>query len=178
MNNPAFQKEFSTGMVPAELNGFYTGSLAMLFPRSFGEMFGSFFAEMYLPWSGKFFYGGHGMGDNILPSYLVPLLRFMFRDVHTKGADDGLFHAFPFKTSILHGLHDPIPVLQLNYDLIQNPPLVRSVIDEIVWVGEGKYLGKAHLKEKNSYRLVAYFRLSDPSVGTQISGPTMSHQPQ
>ncbi len=178
MNNPALQKEFSTGMVPAELQGFYRGSLAMLFPRSFGEIFGSFFAEIYVPWQGKFFYGGHGMGDNILPSYLIPLLRFMYRDVHTKGSEDGFFHAFPFKTSILNGLQDNIPVLQLNYDLVQNPPLVRSVVDEIVSVGEGNYLGKAYIKQKDAYRLVAYFRLTDPSAGTQTSVRTTSHLPR
>jgi hypothetical protein len=57
------------------------------------------------------------------------------------------------------GMLDQINVLQLNYDLPQNPPVVRKIIDEIVLVGNHEYLGKAYFMDKNMPRLVGYFRL-------------------
>jgi hypothetical protein len=52
-------------------------------------------------------------------------------------------------------------VLKIDYDLAENPGLsIRRVLDELVQVDDGFYLGKAHLKWWwGRWQLVAYFTL-------------------
>ena len=51
-------------------------------------------------------------------------------------------------------------VLKLDYNLETNPGfIVRDVLDELVQVDIGYYLGKAHLFWRNRWRCAAYFTL-------------------
>lgn len=52
---------------------------------------------------------------------------------------------YPFKTYVGKGLADNIDVLKIDYNLPQNPFWLRFILDEIVEVERGKYLGKVHL---------------------------------
>jgi len=54
---------------------------------------------------------------------------------------------------------DKKTVMELDYDIPRNPAIVRRVIDEIVEVGEGSYLGRTYIKENEKYRLAAFFRI-------------------
>src|SRR5258706_3837317 len=130
------QNEFSKGKTPKDLEGFYEGSLALVLPTNTVEQIGSFISKLLLPWHGKTF-------------------------THNKGINNLSFgiKAFPFSTKITKGLEDNINVLQLNYDLAENPGKVRSIIDELTEVSKNTYLGKSFLKEKSGYRLVAFFLL-------------------
>lgn len=159
MNDPILQSEFLKGTADVGLEGFYKGELARLFPNSLAETFGSLLLNIWLPWNGKFFYPSEQLGDNILSPALQYFVQFMFRDFGIEKPADGKFHAFPFKTYVMPGISDQINVLQLHYDLPQNPPFVRKITDEIVKVGPNSYLGKAYLMNNNLPRLFAYFRL-------------------
>lgn len=158
MNDQLLQQEFLKGTAETGLEGFYTGELARMFPQSMGETFGGLLLHIWLPWQGKFFYPEKNLGDNILAPAVELFLKFMFNDWGREPSPDKKFHAFPFQTAVMPALMDPIDVLQLSYDLPQNPPKVRTVTDELVRVGDS-YLGKAYLKDRNTPRLVAYFRL-------------------
>lgn len=127
---------FEKGTVPKELEGFYKGKLDELIPANLLEYVGKFISFFWLPWRGKTFHKNHG--ENILP----------FNK-----------HVFPFKTKITTGLQDPIQVLQLDYNLPENPRKIRKVIDELVCIDKNQYLGKAYIKEKNDIRLIAFFSL-------------------
>lgn len=159
MNDQVLQNEFIKGTVDVGLDGFYKGELTRLFPNSLSETLGALLLNIWLPWNGKFFYPSEQVGDNILSPALRFMIQFLLRDFGIEKPADGKFHAFPFKTYVMPGILDPINVLQLHYDLPQNPPVVRKITDEIVMVGPGSYLGKAYFVQNNVPRLFAYFRL-------------------
>src|SRR5258708_3154617 len=130
------QNGFSKGKTPKNLEGFYKGTLALVIPKYPIEYFGNFFSKFWLPWHGKTFTKNKGI-NNV--SFGIT--------------------AFSFSTKITKGIEDNINLLQLNYDVPENPSMIRKIIDELVEVEKNNYLGKAYLKEKDSYRLVAFFRL-------------------
>lgn len=159
MNDNLLQNEFLKGSADIGLTGFYKGELTRLFPASIPEIVGALLLNIWLPWHGKFFYPQEQLGDNIMSSKLASFIKFLYRDFSVTKPADGKFHAFPFHTYAMPGLLDPINVLQINYDLPQNPPVVRKIIDELVLVGDHEYLGKCYFVNNNMPRLVAYFRL-------------------
>jgi hypothetical protein len=59
---------------------------------------------------------------------------------------ESVYQQFKFKTYVGKGLLDDKEVLKIDYDLPENPFFVRWVVDEIVEVERGKYLGKAHVR--------------------------------
>jgi hypothetical protein len=73
-------------------------------------------------------------------------------------------HAFPFKTRITKGLQEDKSVLQLDYDLEENPKQVREIVDELVDIGNNMYLGKAYTKKHGTPRLIAFFSLKKTSL--------------
>lgn len=153
------QQTFLKGTVPKDINGFYKGKLIHLISGSLIEFFGGIIANFWLPWYGKTFYNKQHKGNNILPSYIKPFIRLRFGDKSILRKEGNIIHVFPFNTSITKGIKDSIKVLQLNYNLPENPPSVRKVVDELVCLGKNEYLGKAYIKEGESARLVAFFNL-------------------
>ena len=73
---------------------------------------------------------------------------------------------FAFRTYLAPGLEDADrTVLKIDYDLPENPKLtVRRVLDELVQIGDGAYLGKAHVKWWwGRWQRVAFFALFEPT---------------
>lgn len=59
------------------------------------------------------------------------------------GAKEG----FPFDFTIGPGLQDPdLTVIKLDYDVEDNPPWVRLILDEMVEIEQNTYLGKVHYR--------------------------------
>ncbi len=72
------------------------------------------------------------------------------------------FQAFAFRTYVAPGKDDPDrQVLKIDYDVPGNPPLsVGRVLDELVEIGDGYYLGKAHHHWLwGAWQMVAFFSL-------------------
>ena len=69
--------------------------------------------------------------------------------------------AYPFRTHLGSGVIDrDRQVLKIDYNVPANPfRLIRRVLDELVEVAPGYYLGKAHLCVRGHWRTVAYFAL-------------------
>ena len=66
----------------------------------------------------------------------------------------------PFKTYSGYGLLDPeTRVLKIDYDLSVNPWWVRMILDELVEVSPGNYLGKLILKTPWGGWALGYFEL-------------------
>lgn len=159
MNVTQLQKQFESGKAPKNLDRFYKGKLDEIINTNFKETIGEIILSLWLPWKGKWFYSNRNIGDNILPIYLIPFLKLRLGKGFQVKKEFGGVHAFTFKTSIERGLKDNIKVLRLDYNLPQNPPNVRAVVDELVEVGKNKYLGKAHIKEGKTFRTIAFFSL-------------------
>ncbi len=143
---------------PQKPEGFYRGTLLQLLPKTPTEQVGTLLSHLFLPWKGKQFSSKDQRGINILPSFMSPFLSLVFPKAVEKKDSYGV-SAFPFQTKETKGIQDTITVIQLDYNQPTNPPRVRQVIDEIVSIGTDTFLGKAFLLEKDTPRLVAFFRL-------------------
>jgi hypothetical protein len=70
------------------------------------------------------------------------------------------FRLFRFETFIAPSRAGDFDALQLDYDLPGNPPVIRSIKDEIRELEPGLWLGQAWLKTKKREILWLYFALA------------------
>jgi hypothetical protein len=70
------------------------------------------------------------------------------------------FRLFRFETFIAPSRAGDFDALQLDYDLRGNPPVIRSIKDEIRELEPGLWLGQAWLKTKTREILWLYFALA------------------
>jgi hypothetical protein len=156
---------FRLGTPPARpLNGGYSGKLVALDIAPGLTRFVEMISAWWMPWKGKTFDAARARGDNVftrdslaLAHVYWPLYRGYVENGH------GTYRAFAFRTRVALGLADPDrQVLKIDYDLDGNPGFsIRRVLDELVQVADGYYLGKAHVKWWwGRWQLVAYFTLS------------------
>lgn len=115
------------------------------------------------PWKGKTFDPSRRRGDNIFSRDSLRVAR-VFNPFYNNFIGDGPhnYRAFAFQTYLGPGREDPDRiVLKIDYDLPENPGWsIRRVLDELVQIGEGTYLGKAHVKWWwGNWQRVAYFAL-------------------
>jgi hypothetical protein len=119
------------------------------------------------PWKGKTLDADQAQGDNIFDrgSYLAAhVLWPLYRGYTTDTPNT--YRAFKFRTYVAPGKDDPDrQVLKIDYDNESNPALsLRRILDELVELEDGYYLGKAHLKWWwGKWQLVAYFSLTNRS---------------
>lgn len=52
---------------------------------------------------------------------------------------------YPFKTYVAKGLTDNIDVLKIDYSQNKSPWWLKYILDELVEISPGKYLGKVHI---------------------------------
>ena len=122
--------------------------------------------DVWLPWQGKAFMAQKARGNNIFTRDSMRVGRVLwprYRGYINDGPD--FFRAFEFKTYQGEGRTDPgLEVLKIDYDFDANPALfIRQILDELVQLGTGFYLGKAHLKWWwGRWQTVAYFTLETP----------------
>jgi hypothetical protein len=155
---------FRAGTPPnPPLDGRYTGKLVALDIAPGLTQMIQMIVNAWLPWQGKTFNAAQASGDNIFTRDSLALAHVYWPLYHGY-MDDGprTYRAFAFRTTIAPGLADPDRhVLKIDYDLPGNPCLsIRCILDELVQVEDGFYLGKAHLKWWwGAWQLVAYFSL-------------------
>lgn len=70
------------------------------------------------------------------------------------------FRLFRFETFIARSRAGDFDALQLDYDLRGNPPVIRSIKDEIREIEPGLWLGQAWLKTRKREILWLYFALA------------------
>ena len=161
----ALNEIFRSGSAPdPTLDGRYTGELVALDVAAGLNQFAEMITARWMPWKGKFFKAAQAKGDNIFTRDSL-LLAHIFWPLYDDYKDENTdsYRAFNFRTHLAPGLTDPDrQVLKLDYNLEGNPSLsIRRVLDELVQVDTGLYLGKAHLKWWwGTWQLVAYFTLA------------------
>jgi len=155
---------FAQGIVPSPaLNGHYQGALLTTSVNPLVDAVARALLGLWLPWKGKTFDAAAQTGDNIFTNDGLWLSRLVFAGYNGYIADEpGRSRALTFRTYLGAGKDDPgLQVLKIDYDLEVNPSfVVRDVLDELVQVSEGYYLGKAHLHWRGRWRCAAFFTLA------------------
>jgi hypothetical protein len=127
-------QRFAAGSAPdPPLDGFLRGEFLALDARPPLDGLAARVGALWMPWLGKSFDAAGGTGVN-----------------HWRVA--GEHRWFPFRTRVARAL-------QLDYDLAANPRPFRAVLDEVVEVAPGEYLGRALLRTRSGTRLVGWFGL-------------------
>lgn len=121
----------------------------------------------WLPWAGKRFDADSQTGDNLLERSARLPARGVWPRYRLEEAGDGRhLVGFRFRTYVEpakldHGLE----ALKIDYDSEENPRLlIRDILDELVQVVPGAYLGKMLLRRGGGWRLMAYFALQPPET--------------
>lgn len=159
MSTDTLEQRFRQGKTPSGVDGFFKGKLLSILPHTPLEYTAALLSSVIVPWRGKFFGHKHEKGDNILPLYTKTFLKLYPQKIWIGDAEYGGLHAFPFTTSNQKNLANSNTVLRLSYDLAENPPRIRKIIDEVVVQDDSTLLGKAYLIEKRVPRLFAFFLL-------------------
>lgn len=132
--------------VISDVNGHSRGAmLAWRHPQTgpLAWLLRTFSASTGFPWEGKSFDGERDQGTGIN--------RVTFF---------GKRKWFPFKTRFDASFVDGKPTFVLDYSRDGNPPMIRSIVDEIREVAPGLYLGPAAIKIKGKPRRVLFFAVS------------------
>jgi len=165
MGLAALDDLFTCGVVPQpSLNGRLRGELVALDIAPGLTQLTQGIIGRWLPWKGKRFEPRSSIGDNIFTRDSMPLGRIIW-PLYRGYVDDGAetYRAFTFRTYVGPGLVNPTTnVFKIDYDLPINPSVtIRRVLDELVQLADGYYLGKAHVHWWwGRWQTVAYFSLT------------------
>jgi hypothetical protein len=165
MGLAALDDLFTCGVAPQPaLNGRLRGELVALDVAPGLTQFTQWLVGRWLPWKGKRFDARLADGDNIFTRDSLPAGRLiwpLYRGYQDDGAET--YRAFTFRTYTAPGLvNRDTQVLKIDYDLPVNPSVtIRRILDELVQLADGYYLGKAHVHWWwGRWQTVAYFALT------------------
>ena len=144
-------------------SGFQPGTLVTLSVAKPVDAFARRLTKLYMPWMGKSFNLETNEGINILRSKARSQLKVLWPSYEPREVD-GRLEAFPFKTRVEPGALDPdVEVLKIDYDFDANPNfLIRRILDELVQIEDGFYLGKILYRTRRSWHPIGFFSLQNP----------------
>ena len=119
-------------------------------------------AGLWMPWAGKAFDPEAKEGRNLFTPGFRPVLRLLWPGYDLDRPEaDRRFSAFPFTTweGPSAYLTAGPGVLKIDYEHPQSPWLVRDILDELVEIEGGLFLGQALLRVKGRLHRVAWFEL-------------------
>ena len=153
---------FRSGSAPEPApEGFLRGRLITSTTWDGFDLVGRRLAELYMPWLGKSFDPGAGEGVNVLKRSAVGPMRALWPSYKVLREHEDRVEAFRFRTRVDPGAVDPsINVLKIDYDFEANPDfIIRRILDELVQLDDGLYLGKVLYRQKGRYRTIGFFSL-------------------
>lgn len=115
--------------------------------------------SVWMPWLGKRFDSAQNRGHNLLAADARFAVRALWPSYRPEPLGDGRVAAFAFDTR-MSGAR-----LQIDYDRPDNPGLlVRDVLDELVEIVPGAYLGRMLVRRRRGapHRLAGWFALQQP----------------
>jgi hypothetical protein len=166
---------FRLGNPPSRpLNGPQRGILVT--PTTFATLDPLFrgIARAWMPWVGKRFDSANETGDNLLLASARVPVKLMWPSYELESAGEERYAAFRFRTHTDPGTIDSDrDTLKIDYDSDDNPAfLIRNILDELVEVVPGAYLGKVLLRrgtpKAQRWNLVGYFALEPPALEREL----------
>jgi hypothetical protein len=120
----------------------------------------------WMPWLGKRFEAAEQRGHNLVVADARLAIRALWPSYSPASLGDGRLAVFPFGTRLDPAERAPrLEVLKIDYDRPENPPLlVRNILDELVEVVPGAYLGRMLVRRSRNapYRASGWFALHKP----------------
>lgn len=118
-------------------------------------------AEVWMPWLGKSFDPAFMQGVNVVMKSARGPMRVLWPGYEPERELVDRIEAFPFRNRIAPGELDPdIDVLKIDYDFEANPNfLIRRILDELVEIEDGFYLGKILFRRPGSWASIGFFTL-------------------
>jgi hypothetical protein len=119
-------------------------------------------ARLWMPWTGKAFDAQAKEGRNVFTRGFRPIQRVLWPGVDMADAGgDRTYATFPFITWDGPSAFPPSgpDVLKIDYEHPQSPWLIRDILDELVRIEDGLYLGQALLRIRGQLRRAAWFEL-------------------
>jgi hypothetical protein len=118
-------------------------------------------ASVYMPWQGKTLSASSSTGVNQFTRTGRVPLKVLFPKYTPEQEDPDGIKAFPFRTRVAPGALDTdIQVLKIDYDFEANPDfIIRRILDELVQIELGLYLGKVLFRVGRRFRPVGFFSL-------------------
>jgi len=118
-------------------------------------------ASMWMPWKGKVFDPDTMTGVNrFQPNVRIPM-KVVFPGYAPEEVTRVKVEAFPFRNRIAPGAADPdLQTFKIDYDFEANPDfLIRRILDELVQVAPGRYLGKILFRVGERFHPIGFFSL-------------------
>jgi hypothetical protein len=155
---------FRAGKVPdPQPDGPYRGELVAVDIAPVVTQVIEWLTSFLMPWKGKFLVAAESRGDNLFARGWRTAFALMFPFYRgNRDFGDDRFRAFVFDTSVAPGKVDPDrQVFRIDYDRPDNPALtIRRIVDEVVELREGIYLGKIHFKWWwGKWQMIGFFAL-------------------
>lgn len=156
---------FRCGSLPdPALDGRYRGEIVAIDVAPGLNQMTAALANLGDPWRGKVFYAAANRGENLVATTATWPARLLWPFYARYRREGAMSRAFPFRTAAGPSLRDPdVRVLKLDYDIPANPRLalsIRRILDEVVKVADGYYLGRAYVHWYwGSWSVAAYFAL-------------------
>lgn len=159
---------FAGAAPPGELDGPYEGRFLTATVGGPADRLLSAVTAVWMPWRGKTFDRALGQGRNRFSGPAAPFLRLLFHGQRgVAGARPGETTAFRFlATPGPSKLQPGVRVMRIDYDLPDNPRWpIRRVLDELVTVDDGVYLGQALFHRRDGWSRGAWFSLHSRQGG-------------
>jgi hypothetical protein len=153
---------FRSGRTPDPTpDGFLPGRLVTMSVSRPSDAFVRSVAGVYMPWLGKSFDREAFTGLNVLTRSAKAPMKALWPSYTPISESEETIDAFPFNTRVASGAADPdIDVLKIDYDFEANPNfLIRKILDELVQIDDGLYLGKILYRWGKAFRPIGFFSL-------------------
>lgn len=153
---------FATGHAPDPLpSGMLHGGLVAISVWGPFDSLARRIAKIWMPWLGKSFDPASMSGVNILTTTARKPMRALWPSYVPERELADRIEAFPFRNRVAPGeLNPDVDVLKIDYDFEDNPDLlIRRILDELVEVEDGLYLGKILFRRQGSWMRIGYFTL-------------------
>jgi hypothetical protein len=161
-----FDELFRSGSAPDPVpDTFLPGRLLATSTWPWLDALGKRLARLWMPWQGKSFSAGSSTGLNrFTPSARIPF-KVLFPSYVPTLIEPDRIDAFPFRTRVEPGALDPgVDVLKIDYDFEANPDfIIRRILDELVQLAPGRYLGKVLFRVGGRFRPIGFFALRAPT---------------
>lgn len=119
-------------------------------------------ARLWMPWKGKAFDPEAKDGRNLFTTGFRQVQRLLWPGYDIDEPEgDRRYSTFPFTTWEGPSAFTPggADVLKIDYEHPQSPWLIRDILDELVQIEGGLYLGQALLRVRGRLHRVAWFEL-------------------